>query len=259
MTRDNDDAVNYHGPTAAYKSVKPTATAVPNPGSYWLADIKHQGVAAFNPNAGYQVFRNVKDFGAKGKTRYGPLNDLTRADVYIGDGVTDDTAAINNAISSGGRCGPQACSSSTTTPAVVYFPAGTYLISGSIIDFYFTQIIGNPNNLPILKATSNFNGFGLIDGDRYGQYGLGFGATNVFFRQVRNIIFDMTNIPGTSAATGIHWPTAQATSLQNCVFLMSDAPGSKHQGIFIEEGQSAQRNRAITYARNSSHTMNRLD
>lgn len=35
--------------------------------SYWLADIKHQGVAAFNANpSGYTVFRNVKDYGAKG-------------------------------------------------------------------------------------------------------------------------------------------------------------------------------------------------
>jgi len=28
--------------------------------------IKHQGSASFNPDTTYQVFRNVKDFGAKG-------------------------------------------------------------------------------------------------------------------------------------------------------------------------------------------------
>ena len=86
---------------------------------YWLADIKHQGVAAFNPNpATYQVFRNVKDFGA------------------VGDGMTDDTAAINLAISSGGRCAPGSCASTTVTPAVVYFPPGVYMINSSIVDYY---------------------------------------------------------------------------------------------------------------------------
>lgn len=35
--------------------------------AYWLADIAHQGRAAFNSNpSGYTVFRNVKDYGAKG-------------------------------------------------------------------------------------------------------------------------------------------------------------------------------------------------
>jgi hypothetical protein len=41
--------------------------AAADPG-YWLKDIKKQGIAAFNDNpAGYKVFRNVKDYGAKGK------------------------------------------------------------------------------------------------------------------------------------------------------------------------------------------------
>jgi glucan 1,3-beta-glucosidase len=90
---------------------------------YWLENIKHQGVASFNPNpSNYTVFRNVKDFGARG------------------DGVTDDTAAIQRAVIQGNRCGPSACESSTNTPAIVYFPEGTYLISSSIIDYYYTQV-----------------------------------------------------------------------------------------------------------------------
>lgn len=37
--------------------------------TWWLEQIQHQGKAAFNPNpAGYKVFRNVKDYGARGKS-----------------------------------------------------------------------------------------------------------------------------------------------------------------------------------------------
>ena len=39
--------------------------AVSDP-TYWLADVTHQGISAFNTDKSYQVFRNVKDFGAKG-------------------------------------------------------------------------------------------------------------------------------------------------------------------------------------------------
>ncbi|KAF2688804.1 glycoside hydrolase family 55 protein [Lentithecium fluviatile CBS 122367] len=203
---------------------------------YWMENIKHQGIASFNKNStqlqldqngtyvseGYQVFRNVKDYGA------------------VGDGVTDDTAAIQLAITDGGRCAPGVCMSNTNTPAVVYFPEGIYAISASIIDYYYTQIIGNPNCLATIRATSNFSltsGLGLIDGSPYQSTGrTGYGPTNTFFRQIRNIILDTTNIPASSAATGIHWPTAQTTSLQNVVFNLSAENGTQHQGLFIEEG-----------------------
>jgi glucan 1,3-beta-glucosidase len=70
MTAEFEPAVTYAGPTEAdhshYSISRPTST--PAPASYWLADIKHQGVAAFNPDTTYQVFRNVKDFGAKGES-----------------------------------------------------------------------------------------------------------------------------------------------------------------------------------------------
>lgn len=104
--------------------VKPGPTSTPGGcAAYWLEDIKHQGLASFNPNvSSYQIFRNVKDYGAKG------------------DGITDDTAAIQRAITEGNRCTPGFCESTTTTPALVYFPGGTYVISTSIIDYYYTQV-----------------------------------------------------------------------------------------------------------------------
>ncbi|KAJ5288874.1 Pectin lyase fold/virulence factor [Penicillium angulare] len=210
-------------PTPASSSISVGATVhatAATDASYWLEDIKHQGLAAFNSDpSSYTVFRNVMDYGAKG------------------DGVTDDTAAINLAISDGGRFSPASGETTTTTPAIVYFPAGTYLISTSIIDYYFTQLIGNPNSIPVLKATSGFTGLGMIDGDQYQSSGnQGWTSTNVFFRQIRNLKLDLTSIPGTTAATGIHWPVGQATSIQNVEIVMSAASGTQHQGIFIENG-----------------------
>ena len=95
--------------------------------------------------------------------------------------------------------------------------------------------------MPTLLATPNFKGFGLIDGSPYMDGGArphqsGYGSTNTFFRQIRNLVIDMTRIPPTDAATGIHWPTAQTTSLQNIIFKMSAAHGTQHQGLFVEEG-----------------------
>jgi glucan 1,3-beta-glucosidase len=151
--------------------------------------------------------------------------------------VTDDTAAIQRAVSSGNRCAPATCKSSSVTPAVVYFPAGTYNISSSIIFYYNTQIIGNPNNLPVLRAAASFTGFGVIDGNQYQPGGvLGFVPQNHFFSQIKNLIIDLTHVPSTLSATGIHWPTSQTTTLQNIIFKLSDAPDTKHWGLFVESG-----------------------
>ncbi|KAH9951962.1 exo-beta-1,3-glucanase [Amylocystis lapponica] len=188
---------------------------------YWLQNIKHQGTAAFNSNPGsYQVFRNVKDFGA------------------VGDGVTDDTDAINNAISSGSRCG-NGCGSSTVSPAVVYFPQGKYLVSSPIIAYYYTQLIGDGRVPPTLLASSSFSGMAVIDADPYIPGGNGaqwYVNQDNFFRSVRNFVIDLTQMPASASATGIHWQVSQATSLMNIVFEMSTASGNSHQGIWMENG-----------------------
>lgn len=158
-------------------------------------------------------------------------------DNHTGDGVTDDTAAINAAIADGNRCG-KGCASTTETPAVVYFPAGTYSISSSIIDYYYTMIIGDANNPPTIKATAAFTGMGLINGNPYYTESLNWGSTNVFFRQIRNLILDTTAIPASSSVMALHWPTSQATSLQNIVFNLNAEAGTQHVGLFIENGSA---------------------
>jgi len=162
------------------------------------------------------VFRDVqKDYGAKG------------------DGKTDDTAAIQKAIAEGGRCDPSAgCQSTTTTPVVIYFPPGTYVVSAPIIDFYYTQIIGNPDCMPVLKASSSFSGDYVIDGSQSHTWI----STNIFWRQIRNFVIDMTDVPSSKAIAAFHWPTGQATSLQNIEVRMSTVSGNKHQGLYIEDG-----------------------
>ncbi|KAI8615101.1 pectate lyase superfamily protein-domain-containing protein [Chytriomyces sp. MP71] len=180
---------------------------------YWLGSIPHQGASAFNPDKSYKVFRNVRDFGARG------------------DGVTDDTNAINAAINAGSRCGA-GCDSTTTTPALVYFPSGTYVVSSPLLQYYYTFMVGDANQLPILKASPSFSGMAVIDADVYLPGGINwFTNQNNFFREIKNFRIDLTAAPN---AVGVHWQVSQATSLQNIFFDM--VPGGAQQGLFMENG-----------------------
>jgi glucan 1,3-beta-glucosidase len=77
----------------------------------------------------------------------------------------------------------------------------------------------------------------LIDGNPYYTENLNWVSTNVFYRQMRNFVIDTTAIAPGTPATGIHWPTSQATSLINIVFNMPTAPGTVHVGLFCESGK----------------------
>ena len=212
--------------------------------TWWLEQIQHQGKAAFNPNpAGYKVFRNVKDYGARGKStrpsspppRYLLCLLTIGGGMDPGDGATDDTDAINAAIADGNRCG-NGCDSSTVHPALVYFPSGTYRISRPIVAWYYSQLVGHPTNRPVIKALPNFVGIALIDSDPYNSDGSNWYTNqNNFFRAIRNMVLDTTAQPP-STGTGLHWQVAQATSLINIKFVSSQVPGNRHQGIFMDNG-----------------------
>lgn len=98
------------------------------------------------------------------------------------------------------------------------------------------MLIGDANDKPTLKATADFTGFGLIDGNPYTSSDLNWVSTNVFYKQIRNLIIDTTGVAATTACTGIHWPVSQATSIQNVVFNMPTTSGVVHAGLFIESG-----------------------
>jgi parallel beta-helix repeat protein len=83
------------------------------------------GAVATTVQARLRQSLSVKDFGA------------------TGDGATDDTTAIQNALNAG-------------TGRSVYFPAGTYRISTTLLVKTKTTLIGEGMNKSIIKLTSGF-------------------------------------------------------------------------------------------------------
>ncbi|GKT84487.1 glucan 1,3-beta-glucosidase [Colletotrichum tofieldiae] len=204
---------------------------------FWLSSL---GPLGTQPHAGgdnYQFFRNVvDDFGADNS------------------GETDTTEALNAASASwnkdsvGGsrtRCGEK-CGNTFSQGAIVFFPGGTYKICTPVIQYYYTQFVGDPNDMPIIKGCDEFQGIALFDVDPYIPGASGqqwYINQNQFFRQIRNFRFDLNDMPESTAEndqdlvpTGIHWQVSQATSLQNLVFDMPTTSTTTAVGIFTENG-----------------------
>ncbi|KAL4756108.1 pectate lyase superfamily protein-domain-containing protein [Aspergillus foveolatus] len=218
------DFQSYTGPTDTMNSDEDidsqSGLAKRAPSKYWMPHMNKNGYSPYAPD-GYKVWRNVRDYGAKG------------------DGVTDDTAAINRAISDGGRCGED-CGSSTRYPAVVWFPGGKYLVSSSIIQYYNTQFIGDPMNVPTILAASSFVGLGVITSDPYvGDNAQWYLNQNNFLRSIKNFKIDIRLTDPSAYVCAIHWQVAQGSSLENIEFYMlynSDVPTNTQQGIYMENG-----------------------
>ena len=75
-------------------------------------------------------FANVKDFGA------------------VGDGQTDDTAAINRAIAN-----LVTVETTGKQKRRLYFPGGTYIVTGPILLYPFTNLVGDGMESTIISQT----------------------------------------------------------------------------------------------------------
>jgi hypothetical protein len=184
---------------------------------------------------GYKVVRNVLDYGAKT------------------DG-SDCSDAFEKAMTEGDRCGA-GCNSTSTKGAVLYIPGGTYTISRPIVMYYYTGIIGDPNDRPVIKGSRFFRGIALIDTNMYYQNvatpegdGINWWVNqNNFYRQIRNLVLDMKAMPNSiiggprykgesNLAVGIHWQVSQLCTLQNIEFRMRSRGDTRQVGIYQENG-----------------------
>lgn len=119
------------------------------------------------------MYRNVRSYGA------------------VGDGSQDDTDSIQNAINTDGQGGNRYRNEVTTRPALIFVPGGEYKISKTVDLRLNTILVGDPNNLPVFKASAGFNpGASLINGYDFATDGTG-GTTNVLVA-IKNIVIDTT-------------------------------------------------------------------
>ena len=176
-----------------------------------------------NEASTYPVYRNVRSYNA------------------VGDGNTDDTNALQkaiNAISAGpdpNSAGTRYQNEVTTRPALVFVPGGTYKLTKPLDMRLNTILVGDPLNRPIFKASSNFNGATLINGNDYATNGAS-GTTN-FFIGIKNIIIDTTLINPNTAVVALTWGVAQACQLTNIKIQMPSNSGG-HVGIDLNQGST---------------------
>lgn len=190
--------------------------------SYWLEQQDHTGsTRGFAPFLGtyfsYPVYRNVKSYGA------------------TGNGSTDDTTAIQNAINDDGQGGNRYKNEVTTRPAQVYVPGGTYRLTKQLDMRLNTFLVGDPKNRPVFKAAPNFQGQTMLTGVDYATNGTS-GTTN-FLVTIKNIVIDTTDVNKDNTFLGLNWGVAQACQLTNIRILMPN--NSKgHTGINLTQGSA---------------------
>ena len=130
-------------------------------------------------------FASVKDFGA------------------AGDGITDDTVAINRAFRE-----LFARESNVEVRRSLFFPAGVYIVSDTIKIPAYAKVYGEGKNSSIVRQTTVIPGFALADSKQQIGANIGnAGATIPSFIEINDISFENT-VTGT---------VMDVSSSQNCI------------------------------------------
>ena len=177
-----------------------------------------RGYAPFlGSNVTYPVYRNVKAYKA------------------VGNGSADDTAALQNAINDDGKGGNRYKNEVTTRPAQVFVPGGTYKLTRQLDMRLNTILIGDPNNIPVFKASPEFQGHTLINGNDFATDGTS-GTTN-FFTAIKNIVIDTTSVYKDRTTNALNWGVSQACHLTN-IKIQMPTNSKGHTGILMTQGST---------------------
>ena len=199
-----------------------TKPAISDHGVYWLDQQSHTGLAAgYSPSlqdhATYPVYRNVKSYKA------------------VGNGQFDDTQSLQTAINDDGKGGNRYQNEVSTRPAQVFLPGGTYKLTEQLDLRLNTILVGDPNDMPILKAAPGFKGTTVVNGYDHASHASG-GTTN-FFIAMKNIVIDTTEVDRNSNIVALQWGVAQGCQLSNIEIRMPTNPGG-HVGIALDQGST---------------------
>jgi glucan 1,3-beta-glucosidase len=175
-----------------------------------------RGYAPFvQGNSAYPVHRNALDYGAKN------------------DGSGNQTAALQNAINSDGQGGSREGRGVTYMPAEVFLPGGVYTLGCTLDIRVGTIIVGDPLNRPVIKASSDFVGSTLINGQ---DPAAGHPETT-FMIALKDVILDTTSLDASATFTALQWGIAQGCALTNVDVNMPQG-SLGHIGIHINGGST---------------------
>lgn len=199
------------------------------PTRYWLQAQDHTGEArGYAPyvqgNPQYPVYRDVIEYGAKN------------------DGSGNQTDVLQNAINTDGIGGSREGKGSTNMPAEVFLPGGVYTLGSTLTLRLGTIIVGDPLNRPIIKASPDFVGTSLVNG----QDPASGHPETVFMVAMRNVILDTTAIDGSYTFTALQWGIAQGCSLSNVDINMPQG-SSGHIGIHLNGGSTIAVTDVVSY------------
>jgi glucan 1,3-beta-glucosidase len=191
-----------------------------NASGFWLDKQDHtgspRGYAPFiDGYFTYPVYRNVLHYNAKN------------------DGTGDQSDNLQNAMNTDGRGRNRYQNGLTFEPAEVFLPGGTYQIKKQLDLRMGTIIVGDPNNPPVIKASSDFNGDTVVNGY---DFATGHHETS-FMTLLKNVIIDTTAVNKDRTLLALQWGVAQGCGMTNVKIIMPDNSNG-HTGIRLDGGST---------------------